>query len=111
MADLMIRRFQNHQWLESWGQLAQAERNDYLAKVDAALQTVGGKRLVLIVCDSAYALENWNTFGLEVFPNQAAIEKHAKLLDQLGWPQHVTAETIIGTGHDLQDWLTVTLTE
>ena len=53
MGDLVIRRIQNHQWQTRWNTLSQVEQVDYLAKVDQALKSVGGKRLVLIVCDSA----------------------------------------------------------
>jgi hypothetical protein len=91
--------------------LSQAEKDDYLAKVDEALAAVGGKRLVLIVCDSAYALENWNTFGLEIFPDQNALEKHAELLQQIGLSRYVETETTTASAQVLHDWLSVTLSE
>ena len=111
MANLIFKRSLHHKLLDNWNQLSQSEKEAYLAQVDQALQAVGGKRVVLIVCTSAHALENWDTLGLEIFPDAQALEKHQELLDQLDWNDHIKIDETIGTTKDLQGWLETTLQE
>ena len=103
MAGLIYKRFLNHQWKEDWENLSQAERDAYLEKYDQVLHTVGGKRLVVIECDSAYALKEWKTFGVEVFLDEDSVQKYQQLLDELGWSRFV--ETEIATNPELSTGL------
>lgn len=111
MSDLIYKRFSKHVWQKDWNKLSESERADYLSKVDQSLQAVGGNRAVLVLCTSAYAIENWNTLGLEIFPDIKAVEKHSELLKQLNWSEYVKSEGTTGTEQDLLNWLEFTLQE
>jgi hypothetical protein len=80
---------------EAWYQLSQEEQNSLLAKVNEALEKVGGKRVVM--CDSNWASEQWPFFGVEVFPDIEAKQKHARLLDELNWARYVEGMSVLGT--------------
>jgi hypothetical protein len=105
MADLIFKRIVKHEWLAGWEQLSQEERDAYLAKLDETVKQAGGRRLVFIQCDAAYATQEWDTFGMEIFPDMEAAQKHAELIDQLNVDGYVARETLVGTVTDLREWL------
>jgi hypothetical protein len=76
-------------------QLSPEEQASLLQKVGEALDQVGGKRVVL--CDSNWSSEEWPGFGVEVFPNIEAVQKHAQLLNQLNWYRYIESITVLGT--------------
>jgi hypothetical protein len=59
---------------ETWHQLGQEEQQRRLAKVQAALPQVGAKGVLL--CESAWANEQWSFFGVEEFPDIEAVQRH-----------------------------------
>ena len=81
--------------LEAWYQLSQEERDNLWAKNEKAFEEVGGKRLVL--CDSRWSSEQWDVFGVEVFPDIEAEQKYAKALEDLNWFRYVKSMTFLGT--------------
>jgi hypothetical protein len=111
MANLVYKRFLKHNFLEKWDSLSQSAREDYLKKVDSALDSVGGVRIVIVVCDSAYALEKWNTLGIEIFPDKDDEKKYATILEKMALSQYIESEITIGTSHDLDIWFNTTLQE
>ena len=82
-------------WSEAAYALSDEEREAILAKVNDALEAVGGKRVVM--CDSSWASDRWRSFGVEEFPNIEAVQKHAQLLDEIDWHRYIEADTLIGT--------------
>jgi hypothetical protein len=80
---------------EAYYQLPEEERNKLAAKIQEALQKVGGKRIV--ACDSAWANETWMGFGVEAFPDLEAVQKLSQLHNELDWPRYVVAFSILGT--------------
>ncbi len=52
---------------ETWHQLSKEEQDSLMAKVDEALEAIGGKRIV--TCDSGWASEQWPFFGTEFQPS------------------------------------------
>ena len=80
---------------EAWYQLSQEERESLMAKVNEALEKVGGKRVVL--CDSSWASQEWHFFGVEVFPDIEAVQKHTELLNELNWFRYGEASILLGT--------------
>jgi len=80
---------------EAWHQLSQEEQNSLMAKVDAILEQVGGKRVVL--CDSSWSSEQWPFFGVEQFPDVAAVQKQVEALAKLNWFRYMEARTLLGT--------------
>jgi hypothetical protein len=80
---------------EAWYQLPKAEQDNLLAKVQAALGKVGGKGVLL--CDSSWSSEQWQGFGVEEFPNMAAVQEHSKLLNELNWFRYIDSVSTLGT--------------
>ncbi len=80
---------------EAWYQLSEEEHKALLAKVNAALETVGGKSVVF--CDSGWSSEEWQFFGVEVFPSIEAAQKHAELLAAINWHRYIKSSTLLGT--------------
>ena len=85
---------------EAWYQLSQEEQSSLLAKVNEALEQVGGKRS--IYCESAWSSEQWLGFGVEEFPDIEAVQKHTALLNELNWPRYITSMTLLGTSPESQ---------
>jgi hypothetical protein len=80
---------------EAWYQLPEEERNDLMAKVQEALQKVGGKAIV--TCNSDWANESWMGFGVEEFPDVEAVQKLSELHNELDWFRYVEAFSMLGT--------------
>ena len=80
---------------EAWYQLSPEEQQDRFTKVQAALEQVGGKTVVL--CNSDWSNEQWQAFGVEEFPDIEAVLKHRKLLNELDWGRYLNAISTLGT--------------
>ncbi len=103
MSGLIYRRIYNQRWVKPADQV---ERDAILATLDQTLQEVGGKRLVLIECDAGYALEQWKTLGIEIFPDQQAAEEYLELLEESGALQSIEMTAEMGPGREFEKWLT-----
>ncbi len=80
---------------EAWHQLSQEEQMDLLGRVQQALEDAGGKQLVL--CSAAWSDERWPFFGVEEFPDLAAVERHTDALIDLKWGRYIESRTSLGT--------------
>ena len=80
---------------EAWYQLSKDEQKSLFAKVNEASAKVGGKNIIL--CDSSWSSEEWEFFGVDVFPNMEAVQKHSELLMALEWFRYVKSSTLLGT--------------
>ena len=80
---------------EVWHQLPAEEQHALMTKVNAALDQVGGKRLIM--CDPSWSTEQWHFWGVEEFPDIQAVMKHTKLLADLKWERYVETMTVLGT--------------
>ena len=80
---------------QRWYALSQAERNAMLEKVSGLLEQVGGKGL--IYANSSWATEQYQIFGVEVFPNIEAAQQHAQLLSEIDWASYLETTTTLGT--------------
>ena len=90
-----IYKFWRARFTEAWYQLNQDEQKALLAKVDAARQQAGGTSL--ISCMSDWANEAWAGFGIEEFPDLAAVQQHTALLNELSWFRYIESEHLLGT--------------
>jgi hypothetical protein len=79
----------------AWHQLSQADRDSMTAKLGEAIKTVGGQGL--LYCNSSWASEQWQIFGLEAFPDLEAVQKLAELHTELNWYQYIDGKTMLGT--------------
>jgi hypothetical protein len=79
---------------EAWYALSEAKQQALLEKVNAALEQVGGKKV--ISCDPTWSTEQWHFWGVEEFPDIKAVMKHTKLLAELNWERYVDTITVLG---------------
>jgi hypothetical protein len=86
---------------EAWHQLPPEEQRRRLGQVQQALDTVGGKELVL--CSATWSNERWPIFGVEEFPDIDAEQRHAQLLTELNWGRYIDSRTALGTQLVLPD--------
>jgi hypothetical protein len=86
---------------EAWHQLPQGEQQRMLGLVQRALDTAGGKELVL--CSAAWSNERWPFFGVEEFPDMDAVHQHTRLLTELTWGRYMDSRTTLGTQFVLPD--------
>ena len=80
---------------EAYYQASEEERNEFLGKLNAAFEKVGGKRLV--ACNSSWSSEQWPVFGVEIFPDIEAVQQYAEALNELNMPRYVESMTLLGT--------------
>jgi hypothetical protein len=72
-----------------------AQIDEMLGRVNEALVQVGGERIV--VCDARWAAEQWDSWGVEVFPDAKAVQEHSRLLNELQLLRYLDSWTILGT--------------
>ena len=80
---------------EAWHQLDAEEQDKLMEKVQATLGAAGGKSVV--ICNSQWASDKWMFFGVEEFPDMAALHKHTELLSELNWFRYIDSESLLGT--------------
>jgi hypothetical protein len=80
---------------EAYYQASEEERNEVLSKLDAAFQKVGGKRLVW--CNSYWSSDQWQVFGVEVFPNIEAVQQCSQAMNELNLSRYVESMSLLGT--------------
>ena len=82
-------------YTEAWYQLSAEEQQHLLAKDAEALAQVGGRSV--ITCQCAWAGEQWQYFGVEEFPDIAAVQMHSQLLAAVNWYRYTESITTLGT--------------
>jgi hypothetical protein len=80
---------------EAWYHLSQEEQNSLLAKLNEALEKVGGKRPIL--CDSSWCSDQWSFGGVEEFPNLEAVQQYTTALKELNWFRYCESTNVLGT--------------
>jgi hypothetical protein len=90
-----IYKFFMARFTEAWHQLSEEEQKSLAAKVDATLEKVGAKRLIL--CNSDWSSEQWSLAGAEEFPDIEAVQKHTPALRELNWFRYCESTTLLGT--------------
>jgi hypothetical protein len=90
-----IYKFFTVRFLEAWYQLSEEEQNGLEGKLDAALEKVGAKRLIL--CDSRWSTDEWAFAGVEEFPNMETVQKYMAALNELNWFRYVEGRNVLGT--------------
>jgi site-specific DNA-adenine methylase len=94
MAD-PIYKFWILKFTEAGHQMSEEEQNDHLAKLQKALEKVGGK--TVITCNTAWSSEEWAACGVEEFPDIEAVQKHSQLLQDLGHYRYIESKSVLGT--------------
>jgi hypothetical protein len=79
----------------AWYQLSEEEQNDLMARNDADLKKLGVKTLA--ICDSLWSSEQWAFFGLEEYPDLAAVQAHASYLSEIDYFKYAEARIMLGS--------------
>jgi hypothetical protein len=90
-----IYKFFTARFSEAWYQLSKEQQKSLLAKLDEALEKVGGKRPIL--CDSSWSSDHWLAAGVEEFPNIEAVQKYMAALMELNWFRYCESTNVLGT--------------
>jgi hypothetical protein len=85
-------------YTEAWYRLSPEEQQQLTAQAVAAAKQAGGRSVVL--CDSAWSNEQWGSFGVVEFPDAAAAQQHADLLNALHCFRYIESRTILGVAVD-----------
>ena len=89
-----IYKFFMARFSEAWYQLSKEEQNSFEAKLDEALEKVGGKRP--IICDTSWSSDQWLIAGIEEFPNIEAVQNYMAALNELNWFRYVESYERVG---------------
>ncbi|HWQ14591.1 MAG TPA: hypothetical protein VNL77_17475 [Roseiflexaceae bacterium] len=77
-----------------WYALSAEERYALEAAAQAAFTAAGGQSLA--DCSADAASDGWQWFGLEQFPDRAAVEQYHAALADLGWHRYVAELAVLG---------------
>ena len=80
---------------EAWYHLSKDEQQSLMAKVGEALTKVAGTSVAL--CESGWASEEWQFFGVEIYPSIEAVQEHHELLKAIDWFRYIKSSTLLGT--------------
>jgi hypothetical protein len=80
---------------EAGYQLSQEERDNLFAKHDELIEKLGIKST--ITCDSSWASDQYNFWGVEEYPDMDAVMEFHAGLDALNWFRYFDAVTLLGT--------------
>jgi hypothetical protein len=94
-----VYKFFKARFLEPWYALSKEEQNVLIAKLDEALQKIGGKRPLL--CNSSWSSDQWSFAGVEEFPNIEAVQQYMAALEELKWFRYCESASVLGTRVEL----------
>ncbi len=80
---------------EAYYALPPNERLAVAERARTALQEVGGE--YLLICDSSWCSEAWPSWGVERFPDMAAVQAHARRLASVDALRYFHTMTLLGT--------------
>ena len=80
---------------EAWHQLPEQEQQRLLAVIPESLNAVGGKTLV--TCAAAWSNDRWPYFGVEQFPDVAAVQRHDQNMTDINWVRYMKIRSTLGT--------------
>ena len=80
---------------EPWFQLSKEEQDGLFARLNEAMQSVGGKSM--LICDSTWNSEKWWFWGVEEYPTLEAVQEYARCLVEIDWLRYCDSETLLGT--------------
>jgi hypothetical protein len=81
-------------WAEAWHQLPKAERDDLWNRQLATAPLVG---CTLYGFKARWSNESWIAWGIGCYPDLAAEQRHAELLEEMNWYRYADGQTTLGT--------------
>ena len=82
-------------WTEAWYQLSQEQRDTLFEKMNETAERLSIKSVV--ICDSSWNSEKWLFWGVEEYPDMAAVQEYTKCLVELNLFRYIDSETLLGT--------------
>ena len=79
---------------DAWYKLSPEEQQKHLAKVEESLKKVGAELLMMRV--SVWASEEWLAWGVEKYPNMAAVQQHSMNLYAMNHFQYIESTSYLG---------------
>lgn len=92
---MKVYKFFRFTFTEAMWELSSEERKAYQARLDAALEQVGGKQILMAT--PYWSEEQWIGCGVEEFPSLEAAMQHAALLYDMSHPRYVQGESWLAT--------------
>ena len=80
---------------ETWHQLSQQEQQALLSRLQQKQAELGIK--IVVLCDSSWASEQYPLFGLETYPDFAAVRAYSAFLNEINWLRYNESLTLLGT--------------
>ncbi len=80
---------------EAWYQLSKDEQAALIKKVNEAREQAGSTSSALYDC--SWSSEEWQFFGIEVYPDLDAVQKHYELLRAFDWFRYLKSSILLGT--------------
>lgn len=80
---------------QAWWQLSPDKQNALLEQNNRKLEELGIKTLVL--CESSWANEAAQFWGVEVYPDIETVQKLAHFHVEIGWYRYYNGSTLLGT--------------
>ena len=80
---------------EAWHHVPEDEKQALFAKWKESFERVGAKNY--IQCNSAWSSEPWLYFGVQEYPDMAAVQEHANDMLEIGWFRYFDGEIMLGT--------------
>jgi len=80
---------------EAWYLLSDEEQTQLLARLREHFVSLGGE--TIITCDSAWATDQWQIWGVEKYPDLESLQKQVKFQRELKWLRYVDSTSILGT--------------
>lgn len=83
---------------EAYYALSQEEQDELAAKNEEALAAVGGR--TVIGCAARWSSDHLEGWGVEEYPDFAAAQRHAELVQELNWRRYFSGTVILGIRYD-----------
>jgi len=80
---------------EAWYKLTKEEQDRFFERVKETLTQVGATSVVM--CNSGWASDKWEDFGIEEYPNIEAVQKRTELFNAFDLFRYVESEILLGT--------------
>jgi len=79
---------------EAWYKLSAEEQNKLMAENQKSMKEVGGELIMMRA--SGWSSEEWLAWGVEKFPDNEAVQKHAMNLFGMNWFEYIESKTYLG---------------
>ena len=94
MAEPIYKVYLNR-FTEEFYRLTEEERESLRVKIREMFEETGSEGVIR--CDSGWASEQWDFWGVSKHPDIDAVRKLRQLQDEVGWFKYVESVSVLGT--------------